>query len=945
MDETWELLAKPIQKLLIECGMEEPTLPQKKAIPKILEGKNILLIAPAGTGKTEAAFLPLLHQLLISPSREQGIKLIYITPLRALNRDMLSRLEWWCRSFDLRASVRHGDTPQQERKAQALFPADILITTPETLQIFLLGKRLREQVRSVKWVIVDEVHELADNKRGAQLSLTLERLRELKKGDFQIIGLSATIGSPREVAGFLCGAGRECEVIDVSVAKEITIDILYPKAGKSDEELARELYTFPEVAARLRAMQDLIQKQQTSLIFTNTRPMAEVLGSRFRLLDLRLPVSVHHGSLSSFTRVRAEKGLRGGELKGVICTSSMELGIDIGRIDLVIQYNSPRQSTRLLQRVGRSGHRIGRVSRGAIIVQDPDDALESIVLSSRSKRMKLEPVTIPKKPLDVLFHGLISLVLLQREVAVERAVEIFRWAYPFKELTAPDVFGVLSFAQSLEGRFILVDEKKGTFRRIGSPERIYDYYFSNLSMIPEFEQYLVVDDEKNQPVGILDEEFIIEYGEPGMKFVMGGEIWKIVQVFRNKVFVKKDDDPLGAVPTWVGEEIPVPFEVAQEVGRIRGRAEELMKAGLPEEKVVEEIAGDYGAKDVLSVALRDVFAHVKSGLPVPTDRLITVEQVKDTCIVNCCFGTLVNRTLARLLAQRLGDLLGVSVGTSIDPYRIVAKTRGEVPEKIIEILSTPATEMRRELRRLVEESRFFRWRLVQVARRMGVLEKGVRVTSTIMEKLVKALKGTPAFEEAFKETILRDLDLEKTIEVIERIANGEISMISLGIRKAPAPISSQLWKRHVAAIEPHMPKRLKALAVASAKARLLGEIRTFACVEKGDHVMELRVGELPERLLCPFCGSTLGMVEEPQEEVWRAIELFKKGRKTATWKKLVSSSKLIQRYGKPAAVALAGRGITPTAAAEILAKAPKLSEKFFELVVRKEQEATFKKFF
>ncbi|MFN4133127.1 MAG: DEAD/DEAH box helicase, partial [Candidatus Hadarchaeales archaeon] len=911
MDETWELLAKPIQKLLKERGMVEPTLPQKKAIPEILKGKNVLLIAPAGTGKTEAAFLPILHQLIIFPSKNLGTKAIYITPLRALNRDMLERLEWWCRGFDLRISVRHGDTPAQERRTQALLPSDIIITTPETLQILLLGKRLSQQMKSVRWVIVDEIHELADNKRGAQLSLTLERLRELKNGDFQLIGLSATIGSPEKVAKFMVGAGRECKVIDVSVAKEISIDVLYPRPGKGDEELARELYTFPEVAARLRVMRELVEKHRTSLIFTNTRPMAEILGSRFRLWDLKFPVSVHHGSLSSFTRVRAEKGLKGGELKGAICTSSMELGIDIGRIDLVIQYNSPRQVTRLLQRVGRSGHRIDLISKGVIIVQDTDDALESIVLSSRSKKAELEPVTIPEKPMDVLLHALVSLSLLEREVKVEKAVEIFKRSWCFRTLTVSDVLKILRFAQSLERRFLFVDEKRGVYRRVGEPERAYEYYFGNLSMIPEFEQYLVVDDEKNQPVGILDEEFVVEYGEPGMKFVMAGEIWKIIQVFRNKVYVKRDEDPLGAVPTWVGEEIPVPFEVAQEVGRLRRKVEELTSTGLSREEIIKKISDEYGARPAIAEALPDIFAQLESRLPLPTDRVITVEQVGDLCVVNCCFGTLVNRTLARLIAQRLANHFGFSVGTSVDPYRIVIKTREPATEKIKEILSLPTAEIKRDLRRLVEESRFFRWRLVQVARKMGVLERGAHVTSSVAEKLVKALRGTPAFEEAFNETILKDLDVNKAIEVIEKIKKKEISVESFGERKKPTPISSQLWKKHVAVMEPHAPKRFKILAIASVKARILGEVKTFACTEKRDYVAEMRIGELPEHPVCPSCGGPLGMVDEPQEEVWRVIELFQKGRKTALWKKLTDTSKLIKRYGKPAAVALGGRGVTP----------------------------------
>ncbi|MEM2601143.1 MAG: DEAD/DEAH box helicase, partial [Candidatus Hadarchaeales archaeon] len=188
------MLLKPLRSLLEKRGFSEPTPPQRFALPKILEGKNVLLIAPSGSGKTEGAFLPILHLLLLSQPEGKGVRILYLTPLRALNRDMLERLEWWCRALDLKVAVRHGDTLPSERQKQALVPPEVLITTPESLQILLAGRRLSGHLKTVRWVIVDEVHELADNKRGAQLSLSLERLRALC-GDFQIVGLSATIGS------------------------------------------------------------------------------------------------------------------------------------------------------------------------------------------------------------------------------------------------------------------------------------------------------------------------------------------------------------------------------------------------------------------------------------------------------------------------------------------------------------------------------------------------------------------------------------------------------------------------------------------------------------------------------------------------------------------------------------------------------------------------------
>jgi len=946
MHPVFQNLAKPIQRLLEVKGFTEPTLPQIKTIPHILKGKNVLLIAPTGTGKTEAAFLPLLHKILVSGVREPGIKLIYVTPLRALNRDMLERLEWWGRSLDLRVAVRHGDTDVRERRTQALSPPDIVVTTPETLQVFLLGKRLSRFLKSVQWVIVDEVHELADNKRGAQLAISLERLREIKSGDFQLIGLSATVGSPERVAKFLVGVERECEVIDVSVVREMEFEVLYPKAGVEDKELAQKLYTFSDVAARLRVMRELIESHQSSLVFTNTRPMAEILGSRFKLWDLKFPVSVHHGSLASPTRVRVERDLKSGELKGIICTSSMELGIDIGNVDLVIQYNSPRQVTRLVQRVGRSGHRIGEVAKGVVIVQDPDDALESLVLVSEAKLGKLEPTTIPEMPFDVLFHALVSELILKRQVNVDQILKVFRRAYPFRDLQKEDLIRLVDFAQSLEGRII---QRVGgdAYARAGRTQRIFEYYFGNLSMIPEFKQYFVVDENLNEPIGVLDESFIAEYGEPGIKFVMGGEIWRIVQVFRNKVFVKKDDDPLGAIPTWIGEEIPVPFEVAQDVGRLRREFQQKFRAGKSVGEISREIARNLGA-DVWTVkrGLEPVEKQVRDGLELPTDRCLTVEQVGDLFVVNACFGTLVNRTLARLLAHRLTHEFGATVATSIDPYRIILRSETLDSTDIVKMLCGElGQDFERDLREVIEGSRFFRWRLAQVARRMGILRREAELTSAVLDKLVRTLRKTPAFEEAFKETSYRDLNFEKTLQLLRDIERGKIKVISFGERKKPTPISEEVWRKRYQRLEPSAPRRLKLLAVASAEARLLSETLTLACVECKQFVEERKVYELEEIIKCPSCGSRkIGIVSEPESEVRRTLELHERGKVTRLWRKLVETSRLTSRCGKLAAIVLAGRGISPSAAAEILSKVRKPSRKLFELIMMKERAATFRGF-
>jgi ATP-dependent Lhr-like helicase len=286
---------------------------------------------------------------------------------------------------------------------------------------------------------------MADSKRGSQLALSLERLRTMIGRDFQVIGLSATIGSPEKVAQFLVGYGRPVEIVRVPVARKMHLKILFPKPKPEDFELAERLYTHPEVAARLRVIRDYISRHKSVLLFTNTRAISEVLASRFKVWDIDFPVSIHHGSLAKPSRIAAERGLKNGELKGLVCTSSLELGIDVGRIDLVIQYMSPRQVTRLIQRVGRSGHRIGRIAEGIIVTMDSDDTLEALAIARRALKEDLEPVDIPPKPYDALAHQIAGLLLKQKRLEFGEILEMFRKAYPYADLTMNDVEKILRY--------------------------------------------------------------------------------------------------------------------------------------------------------------------------------------------------------------------------------------------------------------------------------------------------------------------------------------------------------------------------------------------------------------------------------------------------------------------------------------------------------------------
>ena len=374
-------------------GIRVYTEIQRLALPVLVTGSDALLLSPTGTGKTEAALLPLLSGRLADPS--PPISLLYVTPLRALNRDLEHRLVSLVRDVGLTAAVRHGDTTAAARLAQSRSPPDLLLTTPETLQILLVGKRLREGLRNVRTVVVDEIHELVGSDRGAQLSLTLERLDAWTGRTVRRIGLSATVGNPDDVARFLSPSPRKIEVRTAREPRDLVLTARRPLEERAplDPELVRELKADATLLEGLRAVEEEIRAHRTTLVFVNTRPTAEGLAARLNRLAPDLAIAVHHGSLSREVREDAERAFRDGQLRALVATSSLELGIDIGVVDHVVQFGSPHQVGRLLQRVGRSGHRSDRTIHGVVLSLDDDDLEEAAVLARRADEGKVEPAS------------------------------------------------------------------------------------------------------------------------------------------------------------------------------------------------------------------------------------------------------------------------------------------------------------------------------------------------------------------------------------------------------------------------------------------------------------------------------------------------------------------------------------------------------------------------
>jgi len=911
---TFHLLSERLQKLVAEKGFVEPTLVQRISIPTIRDGSNVLILAPTGLGKTETAMLPLLD--FISAKKLQPISLLYITPLRSLNRDLLDRLFWWGDKLDVDIAVRHGDTSQAERASQREAPPHVLIVTPETLQALLPAKIMRGHLRNVKFVVVDEIHELVESKRGTQLSVALERLAELC-GAFQRIGLSATVGSPEVVANFL---GRDVKIIRAEAEKKYDIRVESPAVD--DPSIADDLFIGAGTFARMKRIHDLIIAHKSVLTFTNTRETAEVISSRLRRFDSALRQDVHHGSLSKERRIKSEAAFKSQELKALIATSSLELGIDVGSIDLVVQYLSPRQVSKLIQRVGRAGHRAGEASKGIILSGD-EDLFEAVIIATRAMKKQLEKLRVHEAPLDVLANQVVGMLMDEYEATDERIYNVICRSYPFHNLPRSEFDVMKKFMES--SKLIWATEKSMKRRR-----KSFDYYFQNLSTIPDNVQYRVVSVVENEPIGNLDEEFVAEHGRSGEKFVCSGRAWKVVQVVANKVMVEPIDDIESAIPAWEGELIPVPFEVAQDVGKLRRKIADQMSASrLREEYEIDPKA----ASDMVALIRSQAEHHV-----VPDDKTVLIEDYKDFVIIHICAGSLVNSTICRYIGALLTSETGVSVNMKSDPYRIMIQTTAK-KESVHRILNE-AGDIEPVITAVMERSSLFKHRFLHVARRMGVVRKDARFDRLNINKIVSQYIGTPVYGEALREVVHEKLDIEGAKLMLDKIKNGTIKVHVQGGLSSLGELG--LAHQFAEVMKPRMPEKEIFLAF---KKRLLNTRVRLVCASCGEYNVMQVVKEVQDQPECPKCSSRLiAVVRKGQAN---AGELVRKrlGKKSLTKEELQDlhvikrSSDLVIAYGKKAVEAMAGHGVGPQTAARILAMLHPTQEKFYRDIL--EAEKTF----
>ena len=883
------LLDPRIRHTIAERGFEGLSEAQEIAVPEVIAGHHVLLIAPTGTGKTESAMLPVFHGLLHGTGG--GFSAIYVTPLRALNRDILARMEWWCRQLGLSVGVRHGDTTQAERRKQALHPPDLLITTPESLQAIFMGRTLRKHLKAVRYVVVDEIHELAGSKRGAQLSVALERIRTYA-GEFQRIGLSATVGNPDEVARYLCGS-RPFSVLQVPVAKRLDLRVVY--AGEQFD-------------AQARCVERALDPTGSNLVFTNTRVTAEALG---HALFKRGDVEVHHGSLSREVRMDAEERFKGGEISTLIATSSMELGIDIGHVEHVVQFGSPREVARLVQRVGRAGHRLEAVSRGTVLATGFDDLLESGVIVRRAKSAEVEPVRVPYGAADVLANQVAALAVEHGEIelAQVRAILAGSAVFPRVDALLDDVVA------EMEGHRLI--RRDGT--RIITTARARRYLMANLSMIHDERKVPVFDLASRRTVGTLDESFVVGMIHPGSVFITKGQLWRVLDTEEGRITVEPAKRAKGELPSWEGEQIPVPFAIAQEVGALRRTRR----------------FGDYLENErAARYAVRFLDGMDRDRAIVPSDRTITLENAEEGVVCNVCAGHRANEVLGRVLSLLISARYGTTVGLEIDAYRCLLRLPKDLraPEVKEALLGLEPAHIRGLLELGLKRTALYKWKLVQVAKKFGAIDPDADYERLSIHRLSALFDRTAVQRETYRELFENYMDVDAASAVVAAVRDGsvEVATTRVSVLGAAGLFSSR---------DLVPPESADTAILSTVKRRIEDSDVVLCCMNCRKWTLKTKVSRVDERPQCPVCTARLIAALKPWDEGLCAVA--KKKVKTPdereVEKRLIRNANIVLSSGRKAVIALAGRGVGPEHASRILATLTE-GDAFYREILKAERQ-------
>jgi ATP-dependent helicase Lhr and Lhr-like helicase len=858
-----------------EASFETPTPAQALGWPKIASSANTLICAPTGSGKTLAAFLWGIDRLSREPELlGEGVKLVYVSPLKALSYDIERNLRAPLKGIGVPISVglRTGDTPQRERQAMRRRPPDILITTPESLYL-MITSGAREILIGAEAVIVDEIHAVAQSKRGAHLALTLERLSHLVQSndgrDPQRIGLSATQRPLERIGRFLVGRRREVELVDAGRSKELDLEITVPvedmtepdahiekrrdggdsgvPVGDQDYDPAPGRSIWPAIYPELLR---LVREHTSTIIFVNSRRGAERLAKRLNELandeePQELPATehagnsvaggpsapveiarAHHGSLAHEERTVVEELLKSGQLPCLVATSSLELGIDMGAVDLVIQVESPKSVTRGLQRIGRAGHGLGETSKGRILPKFRADLLECAVVAKRMRGGEIEETVIPRNPLDVVAQHLVSMVA-DEEWEVDEIERVVTAAEPFAELGREQLENVLDM---LDGRYpserfaelrprLAWDRAAGTVRgRRGARQLAV----TNAGTIPDRGLYGVHLPDGRR-VGELDEEMVYE-ARPGQTFLLGATTWRIEEITRDRVIVTPAPGVPGAVPFWKGDGIGRPAELGRAIGEFAREA-----VATDPKQLATEYDLDRRAAENLVAYLREQQAATRV---VPSDQTVVIERFRDEigdwrlCVLSP-WGGRVHAAWGLALSQRLRtehDLEADAIWSD-DGIVIHLPDADEAPSADMVLLEPEEVEdlVVREL----GGSALFGARFRENAARALLLPRAYPGKRTPLwqqrlkaQSLLEVAKDFPRFPvtlETYRECLRDVLDLPSLEGLLRDLHSRRVSLVEVETPTA-SPFASSLLFDYVATYmyegdTPNAERRAAALAL------------------------------------------------------------------------------------------------------------------------------------
>ncbi|MGZ4166355.1 MAG: DEAD/DEAH box helicase [Solirubrobacteraceae bacterium] len=802
-----------------------PTAAQEQAWPAIASGEHVLISAPTGSGKTLAAFLYAIDRLADQTPpcdpRERRIGLVYVSPLKALSYDIDRNLRTPLRGIaaDLKVAVRTGDTPQRERQQMLREAPDILITTPESLYLMLTGPA-QKLFEGTRWCIVDEIHAVASTKRGAHLALTLERLTAAAGSDVQRIGLSATQNPLEEVGRFMVGPHRQCRVVDTGVRKELDLQIQVPVESmvEPDATAAPDLDPLAGGEATRRSiwpaiypeLLELIRNHRSTIMFVNNRRSAERIALRLNEMAGEELARSHHGSLAREERTLVEEMLKAGELPCLVATSSLELGIDMGAVDLVIQVESPKSVARGLQRIGRAGHSVGDVSRGRIFPKFRSDLLECAVVARRMREAQIETTVVPRNPLDVLAQQIVAIAAAAEEeepVAVDDLFALVTRTHSYAELSRTQLENVLDM---LDGRYpssefaelrprIVWDRVAGTIRARPGARQLA---VTNAGTIPDRGLFAVTLPDGRR-VGELDEEMIYE-ARPGQTFLLGATTWRIEEIGRDRVIVTPAPGVPGAIPFWKGDGIGRPRELGEAIGAF---------ARWAVDQAPETLERDYDLdRRAASNLVAFLVEQQEATRVVPSDRAIVVERFRDEigdwrlCVLSP-FGGRVHAAWSLALSARIRERVGLeSDAIYSDDGIIIHLPDAEEPPSADLVLLEP-DEIEDLVVAELGSSALFGARFRENAGRALLIPRArpgkrtplwqQRLKSQSLLEVAKKYGEFPVVLETYRECLRDVLDVPGLVELLTRLHRREITLVEVETATA-SPFASSLLFDYVA---------------------------------------------------------------------------------------------------------------------------------------------------